>query len=81
METTAGFYLNDDDRKDPKIRRAVNVGRVYTDNARCDRCGDQLEGRSGTCSACGSLLCTNCIGGDGRCEDCSGSGREDLPED
>lgn len=77
----AEFYLEDADRKDREIRRAVNKGRVYTDNARCDRCGDQLEGRGGTCSACGSLLCMNCIGGDGRCEDCSSSGREDLPED
>jgi hypothetical protein len=81
MVTTGAFHLDESDRTDREIRRAANDARIYTDNARCDRCGDRLEGRAGTCSACGSLLCTNCICGNGRCEDCSGSGREDLPDD
>jgi hypothetical protein len=72
---------NDAERKDQEFRRSVNAGRVYTEHARCDQCGYSLEGRGSQCFACGSLLCTNCIGGDGRCESCSGTGKEDLPED
>jgi hypothetical protein len=74
-----GLYLNDDDRRDQESRRDINAGRVYTDRARCDWCGDRLEGRSFPCSACGALICTLCIY-DERCPACAGTGGEALPE-
>jgi len=76
-----GSYWNNSDKHDQESRRAINAQRVYTESSRCDMCGDRLEGRGGQCLACDSLLCANCIGGDGRCDACSGSGTVDLPEE
>ncbi len=80
-QNTEGSYWSEEDKKDREFRRGINDERVYTERARCDVCGDWLDGRGSSCSACRRLLCNNCIGGDGRCDECSGSGREDLPEE
>jgi hypothetical protein len=81
METNSEELYGNEDRKDRDFRRSVNAERIYTESACCDMCGDRLDGRGGQCLACDALLCTNCIGGDGRCDACSGSGRADLPEE
>ncbi len=59
------FYWNEVDRKEEELRR--HVGTIYTDNARCDWCGDQLSGYTFECTVCKALLCPlhSCI--DGRC--------------
>jgi hypothetical protein len=78
---TERFYLNDDDRRDQESRPNINAGRVYTERAHCDWCGEWLEGRSFPCGACGALLCSLCICRDERCPACTGTGREPLSED
>jgi len=74
-----GFYWDDKDRVDQEVRRNVNEGRVYTEQAHCDFCGDQ--GAPYQCSACKAVLCTLCICGDGFCPSCTGSGSEAIAED
>jgi hypothetical protein len=80
METKAeGFYWDDTDRNDQEVRRKVNEGLVYTEQARCDSCGAQ--GAPYQCGVCKAVLCTSCICGDGFCPNCTGSGKEAIPEE
>ena len=61
------LYWNEADRKDQESRRHINDGTNYTDNARCDYCGDLLNGYTVECMVCKAFLCPlhSCI--DGRC--------------
>ena len=61
------FYWSEADRKDQELRRHANDGTIYTDEARCDWCGDLLKGYTFECTVCKALLCPlhNCV--DGRC--------------
>ena len=61
------FYWNEADRKDQQFSRHINDGTVYTENARCDLCGDQLNGYTFECTVCKALMCPmhSCV--DGRC--------------
>ena len=61
------FYWGDEDRNDQEARRLVNRAAIYTDSARCDWCGDQLNGYTSECPVCKSLLCPrhSCV--DGKC--------------
>jgi hypothetical protein len=74
------LYWNDDDRKDQGTRRQVNAGSIYTDNGRCDWCGDRLNGYTSECSVCKALLCPlhSCV--DGRCPEHTGSGEPIIEE-
>jgi len=61
------FYWTDDDQKDQEMRRLANRSMVYSESARCDWCGDSLNGEASECPVCSSLLCPihSCV--DGRC--------------
>jgi len=66
------FYWNEADRKDQELRRHANdsithTDNSYTDSARCDLCGDLLNGYTSECTVCKALLCPlhSCV--DGRC--------------
>ena len=61
------IYWSEADRKDQEFRRSVNAGPTYTEDARCDWCGDQLNGYACECPVCKFLLCPlhSCV--DGKC--------------
>lgn len=67
------FYWNEEDRKDQQERRSINEGKIYTDTANCDCCGNKLHGSWFDCIKCNALVCTLCICGDGCCPSCTGS--------
>ena len=61
------IYWSDAEKKDQEARSRVKAGRVYTEDARCDWCGDRLNGYAFECEECQALMCPlhSCV--DGRC--------------
>lgn len=69
------------DSKDQEFRRKINPDTSYTDNARCDWCGDLLNGYTFECAVCKALLCPihSCV--DGRCPEHTNPGANTVGED
>lgn len=75
------FFSGENDRKDQEFRRNINAATSYTENERCDRCGDRLNGYTFECMICKALVCPLHSYTDGCCPEHTGLGKENVHED
>ena len=75
------FYLDENDRTDQEFRRNINAKTIYASDARCEWCGDSLNGYTAECIVCKVLLCPLHSCADECCPEHTGAGNENVPQD